>query len=235
MIILKQIIEESKIYEGLIVTHSADKTIEMMSNWFSCDDEKGHNHCEFIKSPNNIIKFKTDIINGNELKMLLKLMNNLGWYPSYFVVGVERHKFDKEYYLKCVNEKSFPVLFFEAKYNLELSVEDLQDKMYHLTPRRLSNKIQQIGLAPKSKEKIARHSERIYLANSWEGIEYLLQNSKKFYPTDEEFVVLGIDMKRLMEKRKIRVFEDPIFSGYGVYIYENIPPEFITVEKEVRR
>jgi len=231
---LKQIIEENRIYEGLIITHSADKTIGIMSNWFSCDDEKGHNHCEFIKNPNNIVEFQTDIISGEELKTLLKLMNNLGWYPSHFVVGADHYKFDEGSYFEYVNKKYFPSLFFEAKYSLELSDEDLPDKMYHLTPKSLLGKIQKIGLAPKSKEKIARHSERIYLANSLDGIEYLL-HSKKFYPSDVEFVVLNIDTKRLLERRKIRVFEDPIFAGYGVYIYENIPPEFISVEKEVLR
>lgn len=236
MIYLKRIIEEYNIYETLDRTHSVDTTINLMSRWFLCSDESGHNHCQFSKSDEEkSIKFVTDFIIDEKLKKLLESMNNLGWEPSHFMYGNDDYKFDEEHYLDSIKKfKNWISLYFEAKYNVELSGDNLPNEMYHLTSKRHLDKIQKIGLAPKSKEKIAKHSERIYLANSLDGIKALLNNDK-FYPGEIGFVVLSINIGELLKRRVIKFFEDPMFSDYGVYTYENIPPQFISIEKEIKR
>jgi len=231
--LLKRIIEESRIYEGLIITHAAGKSVDIMTTWFSL--KKGTYSLEAVSS--GLLKFKTEKINNTDLGRLLSLMNNLGWYPSLMLIGffsTEKVKFDEIKYLELLNDGKNVNVLFEAKYNLELDEKDLPDIMYHLTSKKSIEKITKIGLSPRSKNKIAKHAERVYLLTDESGVDFLLK-SNKFYPDEKEFILFEVDVKGLLSRRSMRFFTDPYFKDYAVYTYENIPPQFLSIKKEISR
>ena len=95
-------------------------------------------------------------------------------------------------------------------------------------------KILRIGLAPKNKEKLSRHPERIYFTNSLEGAKRLIHNIK-FIVNNDKFSIFEVDLKKLHMVRHIRWFPDPNYPGEGFYTYENIPPKYLKVVRRINK
>lgn len=222
----------STILEGLIVTHPISTSIEIITNWNKFD---GIFH---PSKDNRKIIFSSNNISSIELDKLLVLINNLGWYPSRYYEGYilnDQQIFNREKYLTLIeNTKSIVNLIFEAKYDVQLDELNIPNILYHIAPLKYKPKILKIGLVPKSKEKIGKHKDRIYLSLNMDGIHQLV-NSDKFYPNETEFVVYSVDMKKYLIRQSIKVFEDPMFLGFAVYIYENIPPQYLIIAGELNR
>ena len=219
------ILEEQYLYEGLIRTYPIGTTIGMVDRWI--DDMSGYQ----IKDENIIY---IDIININyeKLNHLVKFMDSMGWFPAAYNIGMpsKEHykKYNEDELRKIIKSNNivFVRIYFHAKYDLEIGRYDLPDSMYHVTPFNKLDKILKIGLAPKSKDKIATLPNRIYLLKNKEDISKLLIN-KKFVNDSIEFAVLKINIKLIKERTGIRFFEDPEFADRAVYTYENIRPDYI--------
>jgi hypothetical protein len=209
--------EEYKINlkEGLIKTTPIEKSINLI--------KKQYPNIQIIKEKNNTfyisLENNFDIINN-----LIKLCDNLGWFPSYYealnINGEEEGPFIKNNInisnLKIIN------IFFEAKF--DLNVIKIPKILYHITDSIYLDKIKQKGLIPKSKSKLSIHPDRIYFSKNINAVKLLLQKFNELYP-EKDFIILEINTEKI--PIYFRLYEDPNFSGYGFYTLNNIPPNAI--------
>lgn len=219
--------------EGLIVTRPMDFTVEYMNKWFN------DGSMSFNESNSN--KIWIVILKQVELELLnsvFKTMNNLGWYPSYFMKYSfplnSPQKFNLTYFLEFIKTELPVILYFEAKFDVPLNGDEIPDKSYHITPKKYLNKILSIGLVPKSKEQLSYHPDRIYLSYNKDGLKILFKN-KKFISDEIEFSILQIDTKKLYRERVITFYKDPNFQDFGFYSLRNIPKEYIMHVEDVNR
>jgi len=163
-------------------------------------------------------------------KDILGLMGKFGWYPSGWVDrnrdGQEPGK-SSEDIPKILEKGNQVVVLFEPHYN---SSQEIEPVYYHITPELYVDKIDKIGLTPKTHNKIAFHPGRIYLLRTVDvgdvvSIAQLLYNKAK---TDVRIRSRTMQVYRVQTKglNNFKVYEDPNFNiGNGaVYTYSNIPP-----------
>jgi hypothetical protein len=215
-------------------TYSINNSVDLLNKWF------GENNFGFREQKDN--KFSMFVgkdydLTEQKFDNIIKVINNLGWYPSYYIeftIGyTNSYKFEKNEFLNFIKTKDAN-LYFEAKYDLGLSQMDLGNVAYHITPLIYKEKIMKIGLAPKSKSKIADQPSRIYLCYTKNDAKLLLDHPK-FYSKEKEFVLFEINLDSLFKSRKMRFFEDPNFVNKGYYTYENIPPQYIKEVEVIHR
>ena len=227
------IIEESELYEGLIYTYNIFSTVWKLNQHYSSNNiifEQFENENRFY------LYIKNGIIDYNTLNNIIQTAENvLGWIPSYYKKQNEKsNNFinNKEFFEKMNKNESY-LLVFDAKFDIEIDQKHFKSNYaYHATPSIKNDKILKIGLAPKSNNKMANHNYRIYLTFTLDGIRELLKD-KNFTKDNKKFTIFKIDIKHLLEKRQIRFFRDSAYIKDGLYTYENIPPQFITIEKEI--
>jgi hypothetical protein len=231
--LLKRIIEECNIYEGLEITHNIDKAIEMLTSWMRLGDRIIYGKID--------TRLKVTIIapiSKKEFDNLLKWTNNLGYFPASITTVFDYYKYDYDKVVDSLQDIEYDnriTISFDPKYDPEISEEDLPDKGYHITPSKNEEKIKKIGLSPRSKEKISRHPERIYFVTDIDDL-IPLADSPEFSPGgqhDGNYTIFEFDLKELRKHRKIRFFSDPRYINKGYYTYENIPPKYLTVVKRV--
>jgi hypothetical protein len=142
---------------------------------------------------------------------------------------------DLNYFKKYLNKNDKIVLIFDAKYDKSALFDRFDNGVgYHITPIIKGEKIDMMGLSPKSKSQIAAHLDRVYLAYNIGGIEELFQNSR-FCPNEYYFVVYEININKLLKDKNIQLYEDAAFKDEGVYTMNNIPPQYIKFLKTLSR
>lgn len=222
--VLNKINEQTKLYEGLIKTHPIDKTITIMKRLFGDNvlliDSIGINSVQIAFKNNN-----KDVINN-----VIKYMNSLGWFIAE---PKDENSLDVE--LKDKN----PVLFFQAKFDLEQFPRDKDGKpckLYHLTPLVNLNKISKIGLVPKSNSKQTYHPERIYffteILSDTEIIELVMglyYTNKNISKYKDRYILLEVELSKY-DNPPIRFFNDPNLNN-AVYTLEPVHPR--TIETKV--
>jgi len=225
--LLRRIIEEYNLYEGLDVTHNVETSVDILNSWWNMGGTV------YFEERNTKIKMAVlKTIKKEDIDGIRQWANNLGYFPSSQSIRCENKKFDYEQIISAL-EVGFPFdIFFDPKYDPEVAEKELPAAAYHITPSSKEEKILRIGLAPRSKEKISKHPERIYFAGSIEDAE-LLSKRKDFAGNNTLFTIFGFDLKELKKRRKIRYFSDPRY-GKGFYTYENIPPQYLKVVKRIR-
>jgi hypothetical protein len=223
MIKLSNILKDVPLYEGLIYTTDIDSSEHYLNRW-----SIAHNKFIIKISPRNTLHLKFgEQPNNREIDNLLRLINNLGWFVSeYFVnrVPFSRKFVDIESFKKDVKEYTLLSVTLEAKYDLELNKYELTD-MYHISPIKNVDKIERIGLVPRSLSKISYHPDRIYMTPTKSDALTVAELSVE---GDTEFVLYKIDIGKLVKHNNgIRFFRDPNL-GSGIYTLSNIPPKFLT-------
>ena len=183
----------------------------------------------------NQFEFTFKKIDPENLKKLTDFMDKYGWYPSYIAeygkYGANIHK---------VFGKTNITIVFEAKYDTEIDVKG--SNLYHVTPDFYWDKIERIGLTPKSQSKLANHPGRIYLVKSDEYPELegsqsdiadladIIADASSNKDRIEQMYVLQIDPSKLNSK----FYYDPNFQmGIGVWTYGNIPPTAIKLIDQI--
>ena len=232
---LRPIIEEEYLYEGLLYTYDILSTLTSLTEKYST------NYIQF-KQTNNKNKFLIIFYDGrvtyNHLKLIInEIRHPFGWYPSMYYSPTikKKEKFTTiDDFFEKLNKDNTYILMFNAEYDMEIDQCELLrfDAIYHVSPYQYKEKILKIGLAPKSKNKEVGYSNRLYLSTTIRRINELLKN-ERFAQNNKKFVIYRIDIKNLLKKRKMRFFDDSDFIKSGLYTYENIPPQFITIEKEI--
>lgn len=108
--------------------------------------------------------------------------------------------------------------------------------LYHLTPENKVNKILKNGLVPKAQNKLGKHPDRIYFF-----LQKDLTLNYKFYADDfwasghknttrdVKYTLLKIDTKKC--RNDFKIYGDPNMIR-GVWTFNNVPPEAITIEEE---
>jgi len=228
MIKLNHLIRKETIYEGLIHTVDLGTTADMLIKW------SGSGKKFVVKeTPKKIrLNFLTNL-DAEELKHLLKLINNLGWFVSSVLISdSEMHwkRFDYNDFIKNDMNTQWVSFQLEAKFDLELNIHDY-DVLYHVSPTINKDKILKIGLVPKAKEKKLSHPDRIYLADNEDDINTIAFQFIRINP--RPLSLFKIDFRGVRRNNpSIRLFEDPNFRG-GIYTLSNIAGRFITWEGEL--
>ena len=224
--LLKRIIEEYQLYEGLDVTHEVAQSISILSRWWNLGGK-----VEFEKDGYIIKMIVREPIDKRDFDNILKWVNNLGYFPAHIATKIASEKYNYDDAVNgCLNGNF--AIYFDPKFDIEIADDELPNHIYHITPTTNEEKILKIGLVPKSKNKLSLHPERIYFAKSVESVMFLLDNHP-FVKEVKQFTIFEIDLERLNKVRKIRWFLDPIYAKSGFYAYENIPKEYLEIYRRI--
>lgn len=246
---MKKLFEQYKneflVYEGLIMTHPLSSVTTILGKKYKIEvyEEKNYFNLTFL--------FDNDLNNALlKLKEILKLTNNLGWFPAtmdaYDIQGNYKHlKWDTnkdQYYQKPWKPdkedlQNFKYLITHNYLNIIFvfeSIRDIKDTygkyLYHATEVKNLDSILKNGLIPKSQSKKAYHPDRIYLSKTPEDLfRYLVdvhENSKsrakKVKDIIKRFAILQIDTTKI--KFYLEIFKDVNFVNKGWYTLNTIPP-----------
>ena len=224
------------LHEGLIYSQSAEKTVSLLGKYFKIVGQTSYNFIE-ITTDNTIIIDLTPIAhNVDNIRSLLLTINNLGWFVSLIYYKkllnprIKDEKYSEEKLLEFIKNKNYTNLYIvlEAKFDRELDVGEIPEKLYHLSYQKHFNKIKEKGLIPKTKNKLSTHPERIFLALNIESVNKLYGQFKTKEP-NETFTIWEIEIDKVPQ---LKLFDDPNYKGKGVYTLMNIPPNAIKIIKE---
>ena len=225
MIKLKRIVEEIILYEGLEISHEIDSCMTNLTRMWNFD-----NRVNYEKDGKTIKMIVYKSLTPEELDTIANHIENfLGYFPSHLSTKTSNDKYNYEKALNLLSTNQLTAVYFDAKYDLEISEDKLPDVLYHISKSIYDAKISKIGLVPKTKNKMSAHPSRIYLTYSPKSASGLIGNPQ--FPKNDKFTLYSIDFKELKKVRRIRFFEDPAYIGKGIYTYENIPPQFLKVVK----
>ena len=194
--------------EGLIKTTNIDKSINLIQKQFPTSKIEKNKE-------NNTFKIKN--INQENFSLLLKLTNNLGWFPSWISSPFYNGKYFEDVEINITSN-----IIFEAKYDEK--VENIPQFLYHISPAENTEKILQKGIAPKSRSKASYHPERIYLLKNPDRAEDL---ADMFYQKTGETLwgLIKIDTTKIPGEY-LKLYKDPNYDN-GYYTLNNIPPQSI--------
>ena len=231
--ILKGILRDpfnGEIYEGLIKTTELPQAMSILSRQLA-----NYPELDLVDDPRTneiIVGFKPEYLDAKSSKYtdqtydpkisnLLKLVNNLGYFPSLvkFELNNQMEQYSIRYnpkdfrQLMDEQEPTYLIFVFEPKYD---DVVTPPRYIYHITSAKFIDNIKTIGLKPKTLNKRSNHPERIYFSmdkkssdNLWKKMKYHIKDG----------VLLTIDTEKLSNT----FYNDPNFKDMGVYSYGNIP------------
>lgn len=130
------------------------------------------------------------------------IINRGGWFPSTMdivkITNIKKlSKYDFRYIIDNHNEIDMITMEYESKFDTEEN--NIPNKLYHLTIKEYSNKIDKSGLIPRSKSKLSSHLDRIYLCKTYQDCIDLIPQMLFYYTgeKDENIYKLG---KKLYNK-----------------------------------
>lgn len=215
-------------------TTNIDTTINMVDREISLM----HFENTVIKNDNKIelTLFNFNYIRG--IKSSLEYFDSLfidrcGWFPSNMKLitisgNYNNLSYNEEYLIKNQSTLSKITIVYEPKFDLLL---DIPNKMYHLSIHSYEDKIIKNGLIPKSKSKLSKHLDRIYLCFDVQDCYKLITRMKVEYDyinnehLNTKWIIFEIDMVGL----DIKLYSDPNYKNKGSYVVDNIPPTKITI------
>lgn len=142
-----------------------------------------------------------------EEKKLDRLLGVLGWFRS-----------------NTLRNSKGTFIQVEPKY--DVLEQHLPAFLYHVTPITKVDKILKLGLTPKSNNRLTKHPERVYVANSKDAAVTIAWQFKHL--DKKEYALLKIDTSKLL--RTTRFYWDANFMNFGgktplgLYTMSNIPP-----------
>jgi len=219
------------IQEGLIKTTPIGEAVYILKkqfpNWIFQYD-KGDKDFTI-----EILKIKEGI-QPEYFEKLIPLLNNLGWFISYIEIygdGIEiKDKYNEKIVKNAFQNKKVHSIYLECEAKFDQKVNKIPSFLYHVAPLRSWDKIQKIGLIPKSRSKKAYHPERVYLGKDEKNTSNL---APKFYQSEgiKDWVLLKINTN-MVPGDYLRLYYDPNFK-YGYYTLNNIPPQAIEKVKDI--
>lgn len=160
-------------------------------------------------------------------------INRHGWFPSIMnlvnIVGSENSlSFDQDFIVNNFKYIKEVEIIFEAKFDVE---KETPKKLYHLSIQEFLQNVERKGLVPKSKSKLSKHLDRIYLCEEPESCRGLIGRMKIHYlnkprksKINDKWVIYEIDTDGL----DIKLYKDPNYTN-GYYSVSNIPAKNIKV------
>jgi hypothetical protein len=230
---------ELNLKEGLIKTTPLGESVYILKkqfpNWFFTYEKEGNDFTIEILEEKDGIKleyFEKLLPVLNNLGYFISYMEILGYWDSYTKKDVKiKDKYKEDIVRKAFNNpKIYSILLIcEAKFDQK--VNNIPEILYHVTPLRSWEKIQKIGLIPKSRSKRSYHPERVYLGKDENST---IKLTPKFYQDTglNEWVLLKINTNHI-PGNYLRLYQDPNFK-YGYYTLNNIPPQAIEKIKDIK-
>lgn len=187
-----------------------------------------HNFC-YVFNPHSIFEHLNSLI-----------IDRHGWFPSSMMVvyssGMNKTFIYNEKFLidniEFINEVE---IMYESKFDIELN--NIPDTLYHLSIQEYEKDILNMGLVPKSKSKLSKHLDRIYLCKNSDDCFKMIDKMKLYYnmtkpyksKINDKWIIYKINMIDL----NIKLYKDPNYIDSGYYCIDNIPKTNIEVfEKE---
>ena len=199
--------------EGLIRTEEINNTIKILRKSYPDSRIYPGGDMEHIE-----ITLLTDNLDRSKIESFLKLVNNLGWYPSaYYANSPIPKKFTTDSFLHDAQNVRRVDLKIERKYDPEYQKQDI---FYHATKMKYTHKIEKMGLIPRTQSKIGYHPERIYLAKSFNAALDILGMLYDHDYSDPNWIIYEVNVSNIPN---FKTMVDPNFDG-GVYTTQNIPP-----------
>jgi hypothetical protein len=250
----------NQLNEGLIMTHGLnyiDSLFRIVLNKIII------NYDLVINNTNKTfdLEFQNNL---EKIPIILDFINNYGYFPSFIYLELNNgmrnsFKYKDDFFknFKYSNFRSIKITC-EQKFGDTIPI----NRLYHITPSPNLEKILKKGLAPRSYNKIAYTTSRIYLGYNQEDTEKLAvrlfnlldidyKNTspeyKEFRKKCNTYCLLEINIPSIEEYKKdnkftkdndirdiIRFYNDPNFSEKGCFTYNNIRPEWITYIKDIQ-
>lgn len=233
--------EQKLLNEGLILTQPMEKSIKVIEN-------AGFEVIMF-NSVNYKNRFFVEINeHDSDWHKLLKIAENLGWYPSHVHSSDIKHpnmiKFTNSNLKTYLSKYRQIWVLFEPKYDFELNVRSY-DYFYHFTHKIFADRILKNGLDPRTEDKTSAHPPRVYLAFHASGAEKfgrkIVNRVTKIKPEDRKYhnrltddlvgVILKIDVSEL--PRYFKIYQDPNYLHDGCFTLNTVPPNAIHRFKEI--
>ena len=174
-------------------------------------------------------------IKSEDFNKLLPLLNNLGYFISYMEIYGDdnleiKDKYNEEIVSNAFQNPKIHSLFLECEAKFDQKVNKIPDVLYHITPLKNWDKIQKIGLTPRSRSKKSYHPERVYLGKDE---KHTLDLASKFYQIGgvKDWVLLKINTD-MVPGGYLKLYYDPNYK-YGYYTLNNIPPQALEKIKTI--
>jgi hypothetical protein len=249
MIVIKNFIDYiNSINEGLIETHSGD--IVLLDILLSL---RRMGLCVNGRFFMDKIYLKIDdfsVIQLNQIEHLFDhimtfVVNRGGWFPSSMLLenrsGVlKNYKYDFDEIIKNHTDYKCVEIIFESKF--DSIVDNIPDKLYHLSIKEYEKKIKKNGLCPRSKSKLSSHLDRIYVCDNLEDCKNLIPQmlfyytgekdenvyklGKKLYKKDITPIIYEIDNSDSFIKK---LYNDVNYYNRGYYVLDNISPDKLKI------
>jgi hypothetical protein len=217
-------------------THDIDITLKNVNRELSL---LGYNF-SIRKDDNKILVSLKNVNTTHVFGLIINCLNQLmidrhGWFPSsMFMISINGMKHESIYdENKLFKDQSFiseVEISYEPKYDIELI---LPNTLYHLSVQEFEKDVIKRGIIPKSKSKLSKHLDRIYLCDNESDCKKLIGRMKMFYmdklsknrrdKINSKWILYEIDSSNL----DIKLYKDPNSSGY--YCVDNIPADKIKI------
>lgn len=195
-----------------------------------------------IKNSNNTISIT--LYNFNHLlgpSLYIDNLNRLlidrhGWFPSKMIIintsGMKNiYSYDYEILIDNFEFTQSVEITYESKYDIEVNIPD---KVYHLSIQEYQDDILKKGLIPKSKSKLSKHLDRVFLCTDIKDCYNLIPRMKLNYMSNkltklknkinDKWVIYEILTKDL----NIKLYKDPNYND-GYHTTDNIKIENIRI------
>lgn len=213
---------QNELYEGLITSYPYNEVKNILKRF-------GYNVVNvsfFLKDIKD--KFNIYIEKGEDDISFNNLYNKMKKYGYYYVGETYVSKNEEVIYCYCFSPK-FPQECTEEVYSNNMI-------LYHLTNDYYIDKILKDGLTPRTQNKIEKEQpNRVYFGikkmtanGAFVKQMYSKMKSHKNKPINNLYI-LKIDLSKCEDKR----FFYDYFTPNGVFTYENIPPQCISIEEEI--
>lgn len=218
-----------------LVTHNIDLTYRNVKTELSLF---GYNF-SIEKTLNNVIELTLHSFDIEYIKTIINHIDSLlidrhGWFPSkmilYNLKGMETIRiYDEDYLIENIKKIKEFTIIYESKYDIEINSPV---KLYHLSIKQYESKVLKMGLIPKSKSKLSKHLDRIYLCNDINHCYSLIPKMKANYMfkskrINSDWIIYEIDNSDL----NITLYKDPNYE-FGYYTINNIKKDKIKIIDE---
>lgn len=237
------------INEGLIKTVPVEKAVNLLSRFLQKIDIPFDIESPYESQSAKYVRIMLTVslehlanpnyVTGNninpKISEILAFTNNLGYFPSTFVIDGYHGKFTLSSFVKELSDYEGELMLqFEEKYDYEIPRSKLPPYVYHITSPSVVDKILKIGLTPHSRSKIATHPDRIYLCSSLDALGDIADMMDGFLHGNGT-IILKVDVNKIPKAAKF--YRDPNFSNdgssdEGFYTYTNVPPAAIEIYKK---
>ena len=219
----------SLVCEGLIRTFPIKTVLKLLTNNYSVLKMKVST--EIDESTDTIfIKGESIEFYNKDIIKLFRLLTICGYFPSTFkfyddndkLISILIYKNINDEFLEILNDNIFKSTYcqitIESKFNRIINVPN---EIYHVTNSKIVHKIFKNGLISKNKNKRAYHTERIYFGFN----KIITKNLAYQFDEKTDYSLLKINTQNI----NAIFYDDPDFTNYGCYTYDNISPDKITV------